>query len=67
MNHGFVDAWVAAGHAEDAGVTADIDGREVRLDYCFVSAELRDTIGEVRIDGEAAGSDPQPLWVEMDR
>ena len=63
--HGFVDAWVAAGNAEDEGVTADIYGREVRLDYCFVSAELRDAIGEVRIDTEAAGSDHQPLWVEL--
>ena len=64
--HGFVDAWVAAGNAEMDGVTADIDGRDVRLDYCFVSAELRERIGEVRIDSEAAGSDHQPRWVELD-
>lgn len=64
--HGFVDAWAAAGNDERAGVTADIDGRDVRLDYCFVSASLRDAIAGVRIDGEAAGSDHQPLWVEME-
>jgi endonuclease/exonuclease/phosphatase family metal-dependent hydrolase len=63
--HGFVDAWVAAGHAESDGVTADIDGREVRLDYCFVSASLADAIGSARIDEQAAGSDHQPLWVDM--
>lgn len=64
--HGFVDAWVAAGNAESDGVSADIDGREVRLDYCFVSAGLRDAITAARIDTEAAGSDHQPLWVEID-
>lgn len=64
--HGFVDAWVAAGNAESDGVTADIDGRDVRLDYCFVSASLRDAISTARIDADAAGSDHQPLWVEID-
>jgi endonuclease/exonuclease/phosphatase family metal-dependent hydrolase len=64
--HGFVDAWVAAGNAEGDGVSADIDGREVRLDYCFVSAALRDAITAARIDAQAAGSDHQPLWVEID-
>ncbi len=64
--HGFVDAWVAAGNPEGDGVTAEIDGRGVRLDYCFVSASMGDAIGAVRIDTEAAGSDHQPLWVEID-
>lgn len=64
--HGFVDAWVAAGNAERDGVSADIDGREVRLDYCFVSASMRAAITGARIDGQAAGSDHQPLWVEID-
>ena len=63
--HGLVDAWVVAGHGEGEGVTADIDGRDVRLDYCFVSASLTDTIEAAGIDGEAAGSDHQPIWVEL--
>ncbi len=64
--HGLVDAWVAAGNDELDGVTATIDGREVRLDYCFVSAILSGAITGARIDGQAAGSDHQPLWVEID-
>ena len=64
--HGFVDAWVAAGNQEREGVTADIHGRDVRLDYCFVSACLSGAISAARIDTEAAGSDHQPLWVEID-
>ena len=64
--HGFVDAWVAAGNQELDGVTADIAGRDVRLDYCFVSASLGKLITVARIDSQAAGSDHQPLWVEID-
>ncbi|GMQ76784.1 MAG: hypothetical protein BMS9Abin01_2079 [Gammaproteobacteria bacterium] len=64
--HGFVDAWVAAGNAELDGVSAAIDGREVRLDYCFVSASMRGLVTGARIDRQAAGSDHQPLWVEID-
>jgi endonuclease/exonuclease/phosphatase family metal-dependent hydrolase len=64
--HGFVDAWVAAGNHEGEGVTADIDGRGVRLDYCFVSASMIDAIRAARIDDDAVGSDHQPLWVEID-
>jgi len=63
---GFVDAWVTSGHDETDGVTAEIHGRPVRLDYFFVSAMLRDRIRSVRIDSEARGSDHQPVWMEMD-
>ena len=62
---GLVDAWVQAGHEELEGVSADIRGRGVRLDYCFVSAGLREHIRDARIDGDAAGSDHQPVWVEL--
>jgi len=63
---GFVDAWTAAGHNVNAGVTADIYGRPVRLDYCFVSSVLQDHIRSASIDDAAQGSDHQPLWVEME-
>jgi len=60
---GFVDAWVAAGHREDEGATAD-NGK--RIDYCFVSASLAPRVLAAWIDGEAAGSDHQPLWIDID-
>lgn len=63
---GFVDAWVETGHELDQGVTAEIDGRPVRLDYCFVSAALRGLIRSVEIDGEAAGSDHQPVRISIE-
>ena len=63
---GFVDAWVEAGHAVDAGTTCAVRGRPVRLDYCFASSSLKDRIRAVRIDSDAVGSDHQPLWVDFD-
>ena len=63
---GFVDAWVEAGHPIDAGATAEVRGRPARLDYCFVSAGLKDRIRGARVDSEAAGSDHQPVWLEID-
>jgi endonuclease/exonuclease/phosphatase family metal-dependent hydrolase len=64
--HGFVDAWVETGHELASGVTAAIHGRDVRIDYCFVSAALRAGLRSARIDSEADGSDHQPVWVEID-
>jgi endonuclease/exonuclease/phosphatase family metal-dependent hydrolase len=60
---GFVDAWVAAGHREEEGATI-AEGR--RIDYCFVSAALAPRVRSAWIDASAAGSDHQPLWIEMD-
>jgi endonuclease/exonuclease/phosphatase family metal-dependent hydrolase len=63
---GFVDAWVAAGHEENEGTTADIHGRPVRLDYMFLSPWLANRIVDCRIDSDAVGSDHQPVWLELD-
>ena len=60
---GFVDAWVAAGHCENSGATIST-GR--RIDFCFVSSALTRRVRSCRIDGDAVGSDHQPLWVETD-
>jgi endonuclease/exonuclease/phosphatase family metal-dependent hydrolase len=60
---GFVDAWVAAGHREDDGATI---GSARRIDFCFVSSALANCVQSCRIDGDATGSDHQPVWVEVD-
>jgi len=62
----FVDAWVATNHEESTGVTADIHGRPVRLDYFFVSCPLQATIRDCQIDSHTQGSDHQPMWLEID-
>lgn len=61
---GFVDAWVAAGHAEDDGRTLHDSAR--RIDYCFVSATLASQVRSCRIDNDARGSDHCPVWTELD-
>ena len=63
---GFVDAWVEAGNAIDAGPTAEVQDCPARLDYCFVSAGLKDRIRTIHVDSDASGSDHQPVWVEID-
>ncbi len=63
---GFVDAWVETGHEVDQGVTAEIYGRPVRLDYCFVSAGLRGLVRSVEIDADASGSDHQPVRISIE-
>ena len=63
---GFVDAWVAAGNAIDEGTTAKVKGCPARLDYCFVSAGMKNRIRAARVDGDATGSDHQPVWIEID-
>ena len=63
---GFVDAWVEAGNAGDAGPTAEVRGHPARLDYCFVSAGMKERIRAVRVDSQAIGSDHQPVWIDLD-
>lgn len=58
---GFVDSWVAAGHGEREGSTCET----VRIDYVFVSSPLAPHIVAVSIDGEAVGSDHQPIGCEL--
>ncbi len=62
----FADAWVVAGHGEGDGVTADVRGVPVRIDYVFVSPDLAPRIENCRIDDDAVGSDHQPVWVTFD-
>jgi endonuclease/exonuclease/phosphatase family metal-dependent hydrolase len=59
---GFVDSWVAAGHAEHAGATCG----GARIDYIFVVAAWQDRIRSAWIDERAQGSDHQPIGIELD-
>ena len=63
---GFVDAWVQTGHTETHGATGDVMGQPARLDYCFVSADLRGKVMTCEVDTSALGSDHQPLWILFD-
>lgn len=64
LNHGgLVDAWVAAGHDENDGITYP-DGE--RIDHCFISPGLQQRVRSAWIDDSAIASDHWPLWVELD-
>ncbi len=65
---GLVDAWVAAGNAEEAGNTCDstINKVHFRIDFCFASASFAGRIKRAWIDEKAQGSDHQPIWTEID-
>jgi endonuclease/exonuclease/phosphatase family metal-dependent hydrolase len=69
---GFVDAWVAAGHGEDQGVTSPVKKRssgpspDRRIDYGFVTADLAPAVSSAWIDEACEASDHQPFWFELD-
>ena len=54
------------GNDPAAGTTSWVHGEPARLDYCFVSNELKHLIRDCRVDNDATGSDHLPLWVEID-
>ncbi|CAN0261643.1 unnamed protein product [Phaeothamnion confervicola] len=65
---GLVDAYVAAGNAEESGITCDSSESTPlrRIDFCFVSSALAPKIKRAWVDNEAVGSDHQPIWTELD-
>ena len=66
--HGFVDAWSVARQLDGATILAESNqyvSRSARIDYCFSGAELSEQLVTACVDREAAGSDHQPLWVEI--
>ena len=64
---GLVDAYVAAGNDAASGWSCDstLTHRE-RIDFCMASASLAPRIKRAWIDNDAAGSDHQPIWTEID-
>lgn len=60
---GFVDAWAVTGHGESEGITCPSESK--RIDYCYVSTALASHVQRAWIDGDAAGSDHQPIWTEI--
>ena len=63
----YADALTLAGLAENEGVTfpASRGKPAARIDHCFVSMDLIPRVKRSWIDDEAAGSDHQPVWMEL--
>jgi endonuclease/exonuclease/phosphatase family metal-dependent hydrolase len=65
-----VDAWVAAGNAEEQGVSLPLPGspgKGPRIDYAFLTQGLARYVKSAVIDPDAHASDHQPLIVELDQ
>lgn len=68
---GFIDSWTVARERGEARVTwippspAHLPGREMTIDYCFVSRELENRTLRAWVDDAAQGSDHRPYWVEL--
>jgi len=58
-----MDSWTVTGHSEDAGDSCPPFGR---LDYCFVSPSLRNSVTNSWLDENNIASDHYPYWVELD-
>jgi endonuclease/exonuclease/phosphatase family metal-dependent hydrolase len=64
---GLADAWLLAGHDEAQGDTLPRDGKPaMRIDHCFVTADLLDSVRTMTIGNDSQGSDHQPIFVEID-
>jgi len=66
--HHPVDAYALAGGVPDGSVSWTDTTRPEKtrlIDYVFVQANLAAKVRSVRIDSDAAGSDHQPVWVEL--
>ena len=63
---GLVDSWRALGHAEGPGWTCPEARGDRRIDYAFVTADLKDRLRAMSVDHAAQGSDHQPIRVEIE-
>lgn len=59
----FVDSWTWLGNGEGTGATTHFDNR--RIDYIWITPDLRHRLQSVRVDRAAAGSDHRPVWLEL--
>jgi len=63
---GFADALELSGLRPDQGVTFSGHAPPLRLDHIFLSASLMQRFRRAWIDNAAAGSDHQPVWLDLD-
>ena len=64
--HTLIDGWAAAGNDAAECLTCEDDGTWLRLDYAFLTPDLAGRIKAMRVDGEAVGSDHQPIHLEIE-
>ena len=63
---GLIDAWRALGHDDASGWTCREADGGWRIDYAFVTPEMKGALRNMSVDQAAQGSDHQPIRVEIE-
>ena len=63
---GLIDAWLALGNEEGPGWTCHEAKGGWRIDFAFVTPDLKNRLRHMSVDQAAQGSDHQPIRIEID-
>jgi endonuclease/exonuclease/phosphatase family metal-dependent hydrolase len=63
---GLVDSWRALGHDDASGWTSPLKDGDWRIDFAFVTPDLKGALRHMSVDQAAQGSDHQPIRVEIE-
>jgi len=63
---GLVDSWRALGHDDASGWTCPLKDGNWRIDFAFVTPDLKDRLRRMSVDQTAQGSDHQPIRIEIE-
>jgi endonuclease/exonuclease/phosphatase family metal-dependent hydrolase len=63
---GLVDSWRSLGHDDASGWTCPLKDGNWRIDFAFVTPDLKDRLRRMSVDQTAQGSDHQPIRIEIE-
>ncbi len=63
---GLIDAWPALGNDDASGWTCALRNGDWRIDFAFVTPDMKDRLRNMSVDQTAQGSDHQPIRIEID-
>ncbi len=63
---GLVDSWRALGYDDAPGWTCSLKDGDWRIDFAFVTPDLKGALRSMSVDQAAQGSDHEPFRVEIE-
>ena len=63
---GLVDSWRALGHDDASGWTCPLKDGNRRIDFAFVTQDMKERLQTMSVDQTAQGSDHQPIRIEIE-
>jgi endonuclease/exonuclease/phosphatase family metal-dependent hydrolase len=63
---GLVDSWRALGHDDASGWTCPLSDGKWRIDFAYLTPDLKEALRAMSVDQAAQGSDHQPIRVEIE-